>query len=255
MSHPIDNLVRLVADTPIELRSKDGGSDGSTMFGHFAVYNQWTEIKSFWEGDFLERIAPGAFDRTFKERAGQIRVLWDHGHDPQIGNKPLGRADVLRSDKTGAYYEVGLFTDASYVRDLMPAIAAGETGASFRFSVVGESWVEPTKATDWNPAKLPERTITDVNLFEFGPVAFPAYAGASAGLRSGTDDFMRALATDPLLVARMTERLGANVVQKILTSGAADGSPIASLVPDGPVAARGRLVASARTTLLTLGKR
>lgn len=250
MSHPTDNLVRMNT-APLEVRAKDGGS-GSTLFGHFSVYNQWTRIQSYWEGDFLERIAPGAFDRTFKERAGQIRVLYDHGHDPQIGNKPLGTPDVLRSDKTGAYYEVGLFTEASYVRDLMPAIAAGEMGASFRMGVRGESWNEPAKPTDWNPAQLPERTITDVDLYEFGPVTFPAYATTSAGLRSTTDDFLRSLA-DPLFVARLTERLGANVVQKILTNGAADGAPIPLIAPDGPgVAQRGRLVAAARTRTLSL---
>lgn len=250
MTHPIDNLVRMNL-APIEMRAKAADeSNGSTLFGHFAVYDTWTEIKSWWEGDFLERIAPGAFDRTFAERAGQIRVLYDHGHDPSVGNKPLGTPDVLRSDKTGAYYEVGLF-DTDYVRELKPAIEAGQMGASFRFSVVGESWNEPTKATASNPAKLPERTITDVDLYEFGPVTFGAYAEATSGLRSGTDEWMRSL-QDPLFVARLTERLGANVVSKILTNGAPDGQPIASLLPDGHGSARGRLVTAARTRTLAL---
>ena len=75
------------------------------------------------------------------------------------------------------------------------------------------------------------RTITDVDLYEFGPVTFGAYAEATSGLRSGTDEWMRSL-QDPLFVARLTERLGANVVSKILTNGAPDGQPIASLLPD-----------------------
>jgi len=38
--------------------------------------------------------------------------------------------------------------------------------------------------SDYNPDALPERTIHEVELFEFGPVTFPAYAGATAGVRS-----------------------------------------------------------------------
>ena len=252
MTHPIDNLVRLQAAAPMELRATETG-DGNTLVGHFAVYDTWTEIKSMWEGNFLERVAPGAFDQTFKDRAKQIRVLYDHGHDPSVGNKPLGTPDVLRSDKTGAYYEVRLF-DAPYVNDLKPAIAAGQMGASFRFSVTSEAWTEPSKPSSWNPASLPERTITAVDLYEFGPVTFPAYANATAGLRSTSDEFYDRLAADPLFVARFTERVGAGIVTKLLTKGAADGPPLStSRAPDGSRAVpAGRLVAACKSTTYSL---
>lgn len=217
MPAPKDNLVRAWGNPEAtSLRATEEG-DGSTMFGHFAVFNQWTEIASWFEGNFLERIAPGAFDDTFRKRADQIRVLYDHGADPQIGNKPLGRADVLREDKTGAYYEVGLF-DASYVNDLKPAIRANQLGASFRFRVTGEEWATPDKATKSNPLKLDERTITGVELYEFGPVTFPAYADASAGLRSRTDEFIEHFMNDPQFVARFKERVGPAVVEQIRAS-------------------------------------
>lgn len=245
---PIDNLVRLNTQ-PIELRS-EGDSDGNTMFGHFAVFDRWTEIDSWYEGRFLERIARGAFRQTFKERAGQIRVLYDHGYDPTVGNKPLGAPEVLREDSDGAYYEVPLF-DAAYVNELKPAIRAGQMGASFRFRVTAEKWVEPKKASDSNPQQLKERTITAVDLFEFGPVTFPAYADASAGLRSTTDQFLDRLINDPTFVARFTERAGLRVVEQILAS-AADGPgrpPVTA--PDGPPPEPGRSVASSHITLLT----
>jgi len=38
-----------------------------------------------------------------------------------------------------------------------------------------------------NPDAIPERTILQTQVFEFGPVTFPAYEGASAGVRSLTD--------------------------------------------------------------------
>lgn len=212
---PIDNLLRAYArPEAVEYRDATEGEAG-VMHGHFAVFDRWTEIDSWYEGRFIERISKGAFNDTFAERGDQVRVLYDHGHDPQIGNKPLGQPDVLREDKTGAYYEVGLF-DATYVNDLKPAMRAGQLGASFRFRVTGEEWNEPKKASKSNPGALPERTITSVDLYEFGPVTFPAYADATAGLRSRTDDFIERMLHDPRFVARLTERAGLKVVEQII---------------------------------------
>lgn len=226
MTHPVDNLVRARYDTgAATLRAEgEGESSGRTLFGYFAVFDRWTEIDSWFEGRFMERIGDKAFERTFAERGDKIRVLYDHGHDPSIGNKPLGAPDVLRSEKgVGAYYESELF-ESNYVEELMPALRAGQLGASFRFRVTGEEWVEPKRATNHNPDKLPERTITDVDLYEFGPVTFPAYADATAGVRStGTDAFIEHMLDDPRFVARFTERAGLSVVEKILASLPADG--------------------------------
>lgn len=206
--HPKDNLVRAV-----ELRA-EASPDGSKMVGYFAVFDQWTEIRSSYEGNFLERVAPGAFRNAFAKPA-KPRVLYDHGADPTIGNKPLGKPTVLREDAHGAYYEVDLF-DSSYVNDLKPALKAGELGASFRFKVVGEESEYPTRATAHNPNRLEERTITDVELYEFGPVTFPAYAGASAGMRSRTDEFVGRFLNDPAFVARFIEEFGPRITAKIL---------------------------------------
>jgi hypothetical protein len=38
----------------------------------------------------MERFAPGAWTKTIRERAAQIKALFQHGGDPQIGDKPLG---------------------------------------------------------------------------------------------------------------------------------------------------------------------
>jgi HK97 family phage prohead protease len=214
---PVDNLVRARHDIgTIELRA-DADGTGRTLHGHFAVFNRWTEIDSWYEGRFIERIAPGAFTRTFTERGDKIRVLYDHGHDPSIGNKPLAVPNVLREDATGAYYEAELF-EASYVDDLMPALRAGQLGASFRFKVTQEEWVEPTKATRENAGKLPERTISEVELYEFGPVTFPAYDDATAGVRSGSDQFIERLLSNEEVLARYIERAGPNVAAKFLAS-------------------------------------
>lgn len=188
---PVDGLLRGVM--PFEFRAD--GDAMPTLVTRFAVFDRWTEINSWFEGRFLERIAPGAFAKTIRESRDNIKVLYDHGMDFEIGNKVLGRIEELREEPSGPWAEVPLF-DTSYNRDLIPGLEAGVYGASFRFRVVKEEWsVEPDHSDD-NPEGLPERTIKEVRLYEFGPVTFPAYPEATAGLRSITDAWL----------ARMAER-------------------------------------------------
>lgn len=219
-----DNLSRMrpLADAAT-MRASDDGGDGRTLFGHFSVFNTWYEVNSVWEGNFLERIAPGAFGRTIAERGDQVRALYDHGHDPQLGNKPLGPFRVLSEDKVGGYYEIALI-DTDYNRDfIIPAARAGLLGASFRFRVRAEEWKDDPGVGDHNPQGIPERTITDTDLYELGPVTFPASAAASAALRSTSDEFFDRMFNDPLFVARFTDRAGVGVVEKLIASLPADG--------------------------------
>jgi len=178
---PRTDLVRMHRATRPQLRADGQGTLG-TLYGHFAVFNTETLIDSWWEGKFRERIAPGAFSRTINHRGDRVRVLFNHGLDPQVGDKVLGRPSILREDERGVYYEVPLL-DTSYNRDLAPGLDADQYGASFRFEVVQEDWEDPPDGTD----QLPLRTIREVKLFEFGPVTFPAYEAATAGLRSQAD--------------------------------------------------------------------
>lgn len=217
MERLTENLVR-TSVAPMELRTGDGSAvDGNTMFGQFTTFDTFAEINSRREGRFLERNAPGMLDRTIANRRSQIKVLFDHGADPSIGNKVLGEITDLRADSS---YTVDLL-DAPYVNDLKPGLKRGLYGASYRFSIAdkGEVWHHPKQPSAHNPLALPERTVTAVDVYEFGPVTFPAFVGATAGVRSiaSTDDFVDAL-TDPLFVLRLTERLGAKTVEQIITA-------------------------------------
>jgi phage head maturation protease len=73
--------------------------------GTSAGSNEWTEIDSYFEGRFLERIGMGAYKKTFKERADQLRVLFQHGKDPMIGEKPIAVPERLDEEEAGAYHE------------------------------------------------------------------------------------------------------------------------------------------------------
>jgi hypothetical protein len=79
-------------------------------------------------------------------------------------------------------------------------------GASFRFKVMREDFNKKPERSDVNPDGLPERTITEAKVMEFGPVTFPAYEGATAGVRSLTDEFILAhLFAEPERLARVLE--------------------------------------------------
>ncbi|MFC5996944.1 HK97 family phage prohead protease [Pseudonocardia hispaniensis] len=184
------DLVRAVPRT-VDLRADDSDpGDGSLglMSGHFSVFDTWYEIDSWFEGRFLERTAPGAFRKTLAEGRDTVKVLFNHGTDFHIGDKVLGRARDVREDEVGAYYEVPLL-DTSYNRDLLPGLRAGAYGSSFMFRVVRDEWNDEPGRSDYNPDGLPERTIKEVRVFEFGPVTFPANPDATAGVRSMTDQF------------------------------------------------------------------
>ena len=199
---PRENLVR--ATPGIELRDNPSGMP--TLTGHFAVWDQWTEIRSAYEGNFMERFSPGSMTKTLTESTP--KVLFGHGKDNVIGDKPLGTVVRLEPDGDGAYYEVQLF-DTSYNRDLLPGLEAGVYGASHRFSVVSENVVQRPPKSDYNPRGIPERTVQEARVMEFGPCTFPAYAGASAGIRSMTDEYLfDALVEDPERLRELCRRSG-----------------------------------------------
>lgn len=172
-----------------ELREKAENGFLGTLAGHFAVFNRWTEIDSPLEGHFMERVAPGAFAKTFAENRKNMRVLLNHGRDPSVGMKPLGPIRSLEEDSTGAAYEVGLL-DTSYNRDLVPGLKEGLFGSSFRFQIRREDFEQFPQRSDDNPQGIPQSTIREAKVKEFGPVTFGQYEAATAGLRSLNDDLV-----------------------------------------------------------------
>lgn len=173
--------------------SKDADPEDRDDLGmlevRFSVFNTWYEINSFWEGRFLERTQPGAFTKTMRERRDSIVSLFNHGMDFNIGDKVLGPIEELYEDKDSPVGVVRLL-DTSYNRDLEPGLAAGVYRSSFMFNVIREEWNDEPGESDHNPQGLPERTIKEVRLFEFGPVTFPANPDATAGMRSMTDQYL-----------------------------------------------------------------
>tara|TARA_R110000823_G_scaffold203602_4_gene334671 strand:- start:712 stop:1419 length:708 start_codon:yes stop_codon:yes gene_type:complete len=151
----------------------DTSDDGFTMEGYGAVFGQATRIDSH-EGRFDEVIDRGAFTKTLSERMPVLQ--FDHGRDNATGSVPIGAITDIHTDDHGLFVRARMHDNAR-VEPIRQAIASGAIdGMSFRFSVVRDDWQERADA--------PLRTLKEISLFEVGPVVFPAYAGASVGVRS-----------------------------------------------------------------------
>lgn len=197
----------------------DQGDDDrlATMEVRFSMFDIWYEIDSWWEGRFLERTARGAFRKTIREHNSRkaesagVKVLFNHGHDFHIGDKLLGGIEALTEEPDSPLGVVAL-DDTSYNRDLLPGLRRGGYGSSFMFRVVKDSWDKEPPKSEHNPEGLPERTIREVRLFEFGPVTWPANPDATAGLRcvAGTDSYYVQLRSrDPKRVDELRSRISA----------------------------------------------
>lgn len=239
---PREDIVRAI--TPgFELRAADeksGGDLAPIMYGHFSVFNEWSLIDSAWEGLFYERSAPGCFTKTFSENMAAIRCLYQHGRDGYIGMKVLGRPSVLVEDEIGAYYEVPLLHETQYVQELLPGLRAKLYGMSYRFTVLQDEYVQHPRRSEHNPRGLPERTLTEVRVREFGPCTFGQYDEPNASIRSATDEFMlERLAEDPARLERLVARTGIAVPRAIPSRSEQDSEeaalPQGGLVPAGDV--------------------
>lgn len=175
---PRDNLIRMNTDV-----RADVADDGRrVLHGVPIVFNEWTTIRG-WEGEFEESIAPGALTKTLDERGDRVKVLFNHGFDPSIGEKPLGKPSRQAVTDHGLEVEVPL-SDTAYNRDLAALLDDGAIdGMSFKFGVVSDRWDN----LDSDDGSLPRRTITELKLYEYGPVTFPAYEATTVGVRSASE--------------------------------------------------------------------
>lgn len=215
----------------LPVRAEDEAVDDgrlATMDVRFSIFDVWYRIDSYWEGSFMERVARGAFRKTIREHNARksesagVKVLFNHGMDFHIGDKLLGGIESLTEESDSPLGVVAL-DDTSYNRDLLPGLKRGGYGSSFMFRVVKDSWDNEPAASEHNPDALPERTIREVRLFEFGPVTWPANPDATASARctAGTDAYYELLARrDPARVDSLRSRLAS-----IRTPGARPAAP------------------------------
>lgn len=170
-------MERRTIDARVELR---GEGEEKRIGGLAAVYYDGTDSTEFrlWDGA-VERVMPGAFDQAIE--SDDVRALFNHDPNQVLGRKQAGTL-ALRSTKHGLDYEIDP-GDTTVARDVSEHLRRGDvTGSSFSFRIRGEG---ETRGERWiEDGDRMVREVTSAQLYDVGPVTFPAYSGATSGLRS-----------------------------------------------------------------------
>lgn len=161
----------------IEERSE---GDGVTLRGMPIVFNSLSNDL----GGFREIVLPESVTKTLAE--DDVRGLFNH--DP---NQPLGRIGAgtmsLKATKGGVEMRIDL-PDTAAGRTVSEGVKRGDiTGGSFGFRTIGEEWLEPGaegRNEDEDGSNVPLRKLTEVRIFDVGPVTYPAYPETEMALRS-----------------------------------------------------------------------
>lgn len=168
---------------PVQLRENPAGGLPS-IWGYAAVFydpNDPGTRYQIWH-DLEERIMPGAFDRALRE----CDPLALFNHDP---SKILGRrsSETLRLsvDARGLRYDITP-PDTATGREVIELLRRGDVrGSSFAF-VPKTTREREEKADDGRTRYILE--VEDCDLYDVGPVTYPAYSGTEAGVRAAGDD-------------------------------------------------------------------
>lgn len=162
----VRRAIDLWPDADMEIRA-DG--DGMSFHGYAAVFGEDSEDL----GGFKERIDPGAFAKSLRERKRDIRMFLNHNTDSLLAST---RAKTLRleEDDKGLVVEADL-PDTTAGRDLAVLLKRGDVSSmSFGFQVIRDAWSEDQK----------QRTLREVRLFEVSAITgWPAYTGTTAHVR------------------------------------------------------------------------
>lgn len=175
----MSNATRHITNRKVGIETRADG--GKIIVGYGAVFYRGDDAGTEYRiwSDMVERINPGAFTRALSE--GQdVRGLFNHDSGRILGRTASGTMR-LSVDAIGLKYEIDL-PDTQEARDLATLIARGDiTGSSFAFGANKTQWEDREDG-------LSIRTLMDVDLYDVGPVTYPAYESTSAAVRSAERD-------------------------------------------------------------------
>jgi HK97 family phage prohead protease len=186
-----------------ECRAK--GDDAKPgLEGYAAVFNQEYVLYEDTGMRWVETIKPGAFARVLKEKQ-DVRCLFNH--DP---NQVLARTEngtlVMAEDRKGLGYDAVLDSRTRVGQDVRCFVDRKDvTGCSFSFRVGTQLWREEEQ--DGGKMTVYTREIEEISeLYDVGPVTYPAYEGTSVGARSLMHQLRDISGIAPELRSRMLAR-------------------------------------------------
>ena len=169
-----------------------GTGDSWTIGGYAAKFNKLSQNL----GGFVERIAPGFFNKSRGDNWPGVIARYNHDDNMLLGTTSAGTLR-LSVDDIGLDYAVDLPKARADVHEL---VGRGDvTQSSFAFIAFEEEW-------DTTDQGFPRRTLVTGQLRDVAPVNTPAYEDTTAALRSlatrfeATEEEVRKLAAEDQLV-------------------------------------------------------
>lgn len=146
-----------------------------SLVGYSAVFDSWSEVLGGW---FREKILPGAFKNALSR--SDPRCLFNHDANMILGRAKPGTLKVSE-DSRGLSIECEL-PKTSYASDVEESVRRGDVdGQSFSFTTKTDRWT----FHDGEPGKPADRELIEIGeLYDVGPVVYPAYPDTSVGMRS-----------------------------------------------------------------------
>ncbi len=195
--------IELIEDELTERRCHDldefrFDADKNEITGTAARFGVWSEDL----GGFKERIRQGAFSKTIKD--GDVRLLFNHDPNFILARTSNGTM-TLEEDKRGLQFTASL-PNTTYASDLKESIRRGDISQnSFGFRTINDKW----KISD-DRNQLDERTLTEVKLFDLGPVTFPAYPQTTVKIRS----ILKLIGIDWEIITEIYRKLEKGIITK-----------------------------------------
>jgi HK97 family phage prohead protease len=164
-------LERRTLTTEINFRAAaEGSRSPGTLIGYAAVFNKYSVDL----GEWRELIMPGAFRDCLGR--DDVRALVNHDENQLLGRSRSGTM-MLEEDPMGLMMSVEL-PDTTAGRDVAEMVRRGDlSGCSFSFT---------TEDAEWDfTGPVAIRTLKRVKqLFDVGPVTYPAYDDTGVAVRS-----------------------------------------------------------------------
>lgn len=170
---------RITSNSRCAIETRADG--GKTLVGYGAVFYRANDPGTEYQlwSDLYERVSRSAFDAALK-RKDDARGLFNHDPNAILGRTTSGTMR-LSVDDVGLRYEIDL-PNTQQAQAVAEAVARGDvSGSSFSFRVEKQTFEKDAKRN----AEI--RTIEQVELFDVGPVTFPAYAATTSAMRSDGD--------------------------------------------------------------------
>ena len=174
-----NGIERRVTAEGCELRAEERSNGDLVLHGYAVRFGQ----RSVDMGGWTETVEPGAFTAVL-QTAPDVRCLYNHDPSIVLGRTKSGTLTLVE-DSVGLRMECRV-PNTAQGRPIFESVKRGDvSGQSFSFRI------SPDGEATWNDDFTERRVVRVAELFDVGPVTYPAYPSTDVATRS-RDESMRA---------------------------------------------------------------